>query len=146
MAIRHRLLQGHPARRMQGVTLLELMIVVVVIAIITAVAFPSYRQHVVSTKRADGKAALMSTAQQLERCYTRFSAYNNAGCGVVLPLTSPEGEYVVSSVGAVGASAFTLAATPQGPQAEDAECGVLRLTSTGAQGSQGASTDANGCW
>ncbi|MGI9234596.1 MAG: type IV pilin protein [Woeseiaceae bacterium] len=146
MAKRHRFMQGHPARRMQGVTLLELMIVVVVIAIITAVAFPSYRQQVMSTKRADGKAALLDTAQELERCYTRFSAYNNAGCGVALPLTSPEGHYVVSAVGAVSASAFTLAATPQGPQADDGQCGVLRITSTGVQGSQGASTDANDCW
>lgn len=131
---------------MHGVTLLELMIVVVVIGILAAVAYPSYREQVRRTHRADGKAALLQTAQQLERCYTRFSSYNNGGCAVALPFNSPENHYVISSVGAVGAAAFTLAATPQGGQTSDVNCGVLRLTNTGIQGSLGVNADANNCW
>ena len=131
--------------RTRGVTLIELIIAVAVVAILAAIAFPSYQEQMRKTRRADGKAELMETAQQLERCYTRFSRYNDGNCGVALPSNSSEGYYVVSAT-AITASAFTLDATPQGAQANDTRCGVLRLTSTGLQGSQGQSTDANECW
>ena len=131
--------------RTRGVTLIELIIAVAVVAILAAIAFPSYQEQMRKTRRADGKAELMETAQQLERCYTRFSRYNDGNCGVALPSNSSEGYYVVSAA-AITASAFTLDATPQGAQANDTRCGVLRLTSTGQQGSQGQSTDANECW
>ena len=132
--------------RMAGITLLELMIVVVVVGILAAVAYPSYQNQVQKTRRADGKSALLNTSQALERCYTRFSAYNNAGCGVVFPVVSDEGYYSVTAVGAITAAAYTLAAAPQGAQTSDAECGTLRLTSTGIQGSQNVDADANNCW
>ncbi len=131
--------------RTRGVTLIELVIAIAVVAILAAIAFPSYQEQMRKTRRADGKAELMETAQQLERCYTRFSRYNDGNCGVALPSNSSEGYYVVSAT-AITASAFTLDATPQADQANDASCGVLRLTSTGLQGSQGQSTDANECW
>lgn len=130
---------------MRGITLLELMIVVVIVGMLAAIAYPSYRAQVMKTYRADGKQALMDISQQLERCYTRFSSYNNAGCAVTFPVDSKEGHYTVTAT-ALTASAFTLDATPQGGQGSDTKCGVLRLTSTGVEGSQGASTDTNNCW
>lgn len=137
-------LQGRRAQQ-RGVTLLELMIVVVVVGILASIAYPSFQEHVRKTRRADGKAALMQTAQQLERCYTRFARYNDGNCGVALPADSAEGFYQVSAA-ALDASSFTLDATPQGDQASDAACGVLRLAHTGQQGSQGVAGDANNCW
>jgi len=141
--------KGLAGRRagMRGITLLELMIVVVVIGILAAIAYPSYQNQVRKTKRADGKTMLMETAQQLERCYTRFSSYDAGDCEIAgdLPLPSSEGHYVVSAT-VLDPSAFTLDATPQGDQANDAECGVLRLTSAGIQGSLGGDSDANDCW
>lgn len=133
-------------QRTRGITLLELMIVVVVVGILAAVAYPSYQDQVRKTRRADGKSALMNTAQALERCYTRFAAYNNAGCGVAFPVTSPEGHYSITAVGGLTAAAYTLAAAPQGAQTADTDCGTLRLTSTGIQGSRNANADANNCW
>lgn len=131
--------------RLRGFTLIELMVVVVIIGILAAIAYPSYQEQVRKSRRADGKAMLMETAQQLERCYTRFASYINGACGVVLPVDSSEGYYSISADN-LTASAFTLDAVPQGDQVKDAKCGTLRLTSTGLQGSQGVSTDANDCW
>lgn len=134
----------HRRRRMRGVTLLELMIVVVVVGILAAIAYPSYLNQVRETRRADGKAELMETAQELERCYTRFGRYNDGNCGVAFPFLSEEEHYQIT--GNVTAATFTLNATPQGDQVKDTECGTLRLMHTGAQGSQGNDTDANDCW
>lgn len=133
-------------RSVSGVTMIELLIVVVIVGILAAVAYPMYRENVRAGRRTDAMAALQTTQQVLERCYTRFGAYNNAGCATGLPFTTAKGFYTISAVGSITASAFTLAATPQGAQASDSRCGVLRLYSTGVQGSQGAATDTNKCW
>jgi type IV pilus assembly protein PilE len=132
-------------RRQHGVTLIELLIVVVIIGILAVVAYPSYQEQMRRTRRADGKAMLLDTAQRLERCYTRFNAYNDAGCDVVFPATSPEGFYAIAAP-VLQPTAFTLNATPQNAQTGDSKCGVLRLKSNGQQGSLGADTDTADCW
>ena len=126
-------------------TLIELLIVVVIIGILAAIAYPSYQEQVRKTRRADGKATLMEVAQQLERCYTRFASYDAAGCDVVGDLAadidSPEGYYVIT--GAPTAGGFTLTATRQGDQVKDTKCGELTLTNAGVGGSDG---DPDECW
>lgn len=132
-------------RRARGVTLIELMVVVVVVGILAAIAYPSYREHVSRTRRTDGVSALLNVAQRLERCFTQFNAYNNAGCPVLdsLPMDSPETFYRIAFAEAPTATAYRLSATPQGPQAGD-RCGTLTLTHTGERGVSG---DANArCW
>lgn len=128
-------------------TLIELMVVVVIIGILAAIAYPSYQEQVRKTRRADGKATLMEVAQQLERCYTRFASYNAAGCDVVGDLAadidSPEGYYVIT--GAPNPGSFILTAAPQGDQTNDAKCDALTLTNTGDQGSSGTA-DSGDCW
>lgn len=130
---------------MQGVTLMELMIAVAIVGLLAAIAYPSYERQVQRTRRAEGKAVLLDTGQRLERCYTRFNAYNHADCDVALPRTSPEGWYVISAE-ALAAGSFALLATPQNAQTRDTTCGVLRYTSAGGQGSLGVAADANNCW
>lgn len=146
MLAKRRSIQYVNASHMRGITLMELMIVVVIVGILASIAYPSYQEQLRSARRADGQSMLLQTSQALERCYTRFSAYNNGGCAVTFPIASTDGYYSITTVGAVTAAAFTLAAAPQGAQTSDAKCGTLRLTSTGVQGSQGADTDVNSCW
>ena len=128
-------------------TLIELLIVVVIIGILAAIAYPSYQEQVRKTRRADGKAMLMEVAQKLERCYTRFASYDAAACDIVADLAadidSEERYYVIS--GAPTPATFTLTATPQGDQTNDAKCDALTLTNTGDQGSSGTA-DSDECW
>lgn len=130
-------------RGQQGITLIELMIVVTIVGILAAIAFPSYRENVNSGRRSDGQGALVNVAQRLERCFTQFNAYDSPNCTLVLPMDSPEGFYSIDTADIDNIS-FTLTATPQGPQASDTRCGMLTLTHTGVRGADG--TNPERCW
>jgi type IV pilus assembly protein PilE len=132
---------------MRGVSLIELMVVLVIIGILVAIAYPGYQSQMQKTRRADGQAALLNAAQALERCFTRFNVYNNAGCPIVAPLAggtpSPQLWYVVTDA-APAANTFALVATPQGVQVGDTQCANLTLDSTGDRSSTG--TLGDDCW
>jgi prepilin-type N-terminal cleavage/methylation domain-containing protein len=141
----------HPIAR-GGFTLVEAMIVVAIISILAAVAYPSYAQHVARGKRADAKAALLEMAQWMERQYTVNSNYNAQSDGTAITATqlpvkqsprSGAAAYNISfAAGQPTASTFVLRAVPAGSMSGDA-CGTLTLDNTGARGSAG--TTAN-CW
>lgn len=54
---------------MRGVTLMELMVVVIIVGVLTAIAFPNYREFVARAKRAEAKAALLKVATNQEKFY-----------------------------------------------------------------------------
>jgi len=141
-------------RNTKGFTLIEVMIVVVIIAILAAIAFPSYQDSVRKSRRADAKSSLLETSQILERCYTEFNAYNNTNCSVVnvgppitVNLQSTDSYYtIVSNSGAetLTNNAYTLTATPNalGGQDQDTRCATFTLTHAGAKNS----TPNTDCW
>ena len=141
----HTMRGGH--RRASGFTLLELMIAVAILAIVMVIAIPSYTDYVIRSSRADGKAMLFQTAQTLERCFTRFSAYDDDDCSISDGdvLTSQEGKYQVTVDSA--ATTFTLSAAPLDGQANDTVCKTLTLDNTGARGmADGATGTVDDCW
>ena len=128
-----------------GFTLIEILIVVVIIGILAAIALPAYQNSVLKGGRAEGKAALLATAQQLERCFTEFNAYDNANCPQFInPQETENGRYAIA-FSAVTPTTYTLQAMPQGGQARDTLCGTLTLTQTGTKGVSGTGTVAD-CW
>jgi type IV pilus assembly protein PilE len=129
----------------QGVTLMELLMVLTVLSILAAIAIPSYRGYAMRASRSDGKAAALSMAGALERCFTRFNAYNNGGCGITTTnVPSTEGKYLVS-VSFPSAAQFTVSAVPQGAQANDTGCGTLTIDQANVRGKTG-SKSVSECW
>jgi len=118
----------------RGMTLVELMIAVAIVGILAAIAYPSYRNQVMRTTRTEARVALEQRAQALEKCFTRFMAYNAAGCVAGQPAAdgnTSDAHYRVTIT--PGNSTFTLSATAQGAQASDAACRVITLNDAGAR-------------
>ncbi len=138
-------------RRQAGVTLIELMIAVVIVGILTMIAYPNYSSHVVKSRRTQATACLQEASQYMERFYTTNLRYDQAidGTAVALPTTScvsdMKGNYVLA-VASVSANAFVLKVTPQGGQASsDTQCGTLTLSQSGARTVSGTGTTGT-CW
>ena len=132
-------------RKMQGITLVELMIVVVIVSILAAVSYPSYREYAVRAKRAEAKAALLQIATNQERAYLQNNSYTqdltSLGFGTTPTFTTETGSYSIT-VTAADAAGFTATATYQLGGAEAAKCNVFTIT---GQGVKTSSPDAN-CW
>jgi type IV pilus assembly protein PilE len=135
---------------MKGFTLVELLIVVALIGILSAIAYPSYQNAVWRANRTDAKQALLDLGQRMERLYTetnRFSvATLGSGTADISPARSPEGHYTLS-LSNLGASTYTATATRSstGRQATD-PCGNFTLTHTGDRGVTGGHLSAAECW
>lgn len=129
------------ARRQQGFSLLELMIVIAVLGILTSVAVPAYQRYMKRGYRAEARVALLSAAQWMERASTATGRYPTA---LPAPLqTTDRGRYNITlNTSGGGGVAYTLTATPTGGQASD-ECGTLTLKSNNERGSAGSVAD---CW
>ncbi|WP_444908670.1 type IV pilin protein [Microbulbifer sp. TRSA005] len=140
-------------KKNRGFTLIELMIVVAVIGIISAIAYPSYMESVRKSNRAEAKATLNDVAQRLQRCFTAYSSYNNDNCAVKGEITggktlnSENGYYSIS--GALTTTTFTLtAATVSGSvQGGDSDCANFTLNQAGGKSAKDNSSKAAGnCW
>jgi len=132
--------------RRAGFSLIELMVALAVLGIILGIAIPNYRQWVIESNRAEAKAVLMQGAQALERCFTRFNAYNDGNCTFLgaVPLLSETGKYQLT-IDRVTDTEFDLSAAPQGGQTDDTECGTFELAHTGQRGVS-TGTDPAECW
>lgn len=139
----------------KGFSLMELMIVVAIIGILAAIAYPSYQEYVLRTGRADGQAKLMEILQAQERFYSQNQTYTTnlgAGAGGLAygvaadaAVPSTEGRYTITAAACANstiARCVTLTAARIGPQLKDNTCGNLSLDSRGTKGA----TDVPKCW
>lgn len=139
----------------KGFTLIELMIVVAVIAIIAAIALPSYDDSVKRGKRSEGKGYLLDLASQQETFYAQNLSYANSITGSTqlnnTSASSTEGHYTVTLATSPGGCVhtgikcrtFTLTATPT---FTDASCTTLTYTNAGVKGYTGTAGTVNECW
>ncbi len=139
-------------RTCSGFTLIELMIVVAIIGILAAIALPSYQNHVMRTRRAEAKIALMDCSARMERFFAENNTYNTATIAAGNAITdllpndqTTEGWYTVS-ISAQNGTSYTLQAAPNGTQAaNDTECANFTLNNLGARGVSGTG-NAQDCW
>lgn len=75
--------------RFSGFTLIELMITVAIVAILAAIAIPSYQDSVWKGKRGEAKAAILRTLQSEERYYTQNNTYLVFSSVTPPPTTTP---------------------------------------------------------
>lgn len=145
-------------RTASGFTLIELMMVVVIVAVLMAIAIPSYTGYAKKARRAEAKAALTGLSIVLERFYSERSpsTYVGAALGTdpndifadYAPIDGPAANKTYTlSITSQSASGYTIKAIPTGGQATDV-CGTLTLTSLGVKGVEGASSGQtwSDCW
>jgi len=144
-------------KSMQGVTLVELMVVVVVVAVLMSVAIPSYRQYTMRANRAEGHSFLLQAAANQERFFLNANQYTDnltdpPPDGLGMMGTSPAGHYTFAVNIQNGGTAFTAIATAAGGQSQDADCDVLAIDERGRRyGGPGpafddGSNDLDECW
>lgn len=132
-------------RRERGFTLIELMIAVVVVAILAAIAFPSYQRYVLRSHRVEAQAVLSEAAARQERYYSQNNAYASTAAALNMTSNVNALQYYSLAISNVTATAYTLTATAKGSQAKDGQCLTLSLDQAGTRSNTGTETGTT-CW
>lgn len=143
----------------RGVTLIELLIVLTIMGIIVAFAYPNYKHQVYKSRRADAQTMLLETLARQQRYHSENSSYTDAldKLGYTAPdysfdsngkLLSKEQYYTLDMAKCASpnddlAFCVSLTATPLGDQATDTSCQALAINSLGQKTSSGGGAD---CW
>lgn len=133
-------------QKTNGFNLLEILIVLTIIGILSALCLPVYSEHIIRARRLEAEINLIKLANALEKYYLLNNTYENATLNQLhFSQMIANNQYQLQIV-AVSSSEFSIKAEPQGKQTDkDVVCGSLLLNSSGNKGITGNST-VNECW
>lgn len=100
--------------RMKGFTIIELLIVILILSILVAIAYPSYTQYARKAKRGEAQQLLMNWSVNQEIWRSNNPVYDNGG-----NLPAPANDYYTLSVSGTSATTYLLTATADGDQVKD---------------------------
>lgn len=123
-----------PAPRRNGFTLIELMIVVAIVAILAAIAFPSYQEHMKKAHRAAAQSFLMDVAQRQQQYLMDSRSYAADLATLTMTMPTEVSTYYTVTVAAQAGPppAFTVTATPR-PGTVQASDPTLTLDNLGTK-------------
>lgn len=143
-----------------GMSLVELLVVVAMVAILSSIAVPSYRHYVLRSNRTDATAVLLRIQVAEEKYYLQNNSYTDVlgpdGLGVTgttgaKTMSSPNNYYTLSIAPDTATNgtntlvnSFLATATPQGNQAQDTTCSTLTINDQGVHGSTPSASTL--CW
>lgn len=142
----------------RGVTLIELVVVMIIVGILAAVAIPSYRNYVVRSQRSDAKDALLALASQQEKFYLQCNSYaadiaaapDCAAGELQGAVTSENGWYDLDIPTPISTTIFTITATAAAGenQAQDTACQVFQVNQAGVRTAldSGGTDNTEECW
>lgn len=126
----------------KGFTLIEVMVTTAIVAVLAAIAYPSYQSHVVKTRRKAAQACLIELTQFMERYYTTNMSYASASLPSTQCQTDLSGYYTFGFESTPSATSYTVQAVAVSGSvqaAKDAACTPLKVTHTGVK-------TPSGCW
>ena len=148
----------HAANLQRGITLIEMLIVMIIIALIASFAYPSYMNFVVDTKRTAATSVLVQVADRQQQFFMDNKRFTNdltdlgfannplviGDDGSVMASAADAASVYTVALSNVAATTFTVTATPLHAQASrDGDCGSLTLNQAQLKGSSAGGTD---CW
>jgi len=137
--------------RDQGFTLIEILVVVAIVGILSAIALPTYNQYITNTRRSEAVAFLRANEQHMQRFYQANNRYDISLSNTAVALPHQQAPAAGTASYLIGFQAnqltrttYTIEAVPQASMSDDG-CGTLRINNMGARSVTGTKTVAD-CW